>query len=111
MSRRVCDTNTGAYCRARLKFSGKVVRAIAGRLAEDAKAAVDHDAALTPESAESSLCPEGVAEAKSAATGGRVLLVDGFTVTAADAPENQARIRRIRRRRRDWGFRSCGASR
>jgi hypothetical protein len=90
LGRRVCDTNTGAYCRARLKIPFEVVRAMTWRLAEDAEAAVDRDAVLTAEEAEASLCPEVVADVKSTAAGGRILLVDGFTVTAADTPENQA---------------------
>lgn len=89
LGRRVCDTNTGAYCRARLKIPFEAVRAITRRLADDAEAAVDQDAVLTEEEAEASWCPEVVAQVKSRATGGRILLVDGFTVTAADTPENQ----------------------
>lgn len=90
LGRRVCDTNTGAYCRARLKIPFEAVRDITRRLAEDAEAAVDQDAVLSDEEAEASLCPEVVAEVKSQAVGGRILLVDGFTITAADTPENQA---------------------
>jgi len=89
LGRRVCDTNTGAYCRARAKIPHEVVRDITKRLADDAEAAVEWDAALTTEEAESSECPEVVAEVQSTAAGGRILLVDGFTVTAADTEENQ----------------------
>ena len=85
----VCDTNTGAYCRARLKIPFEAVRDITRRLAADAEAAVDRDTVLTEEEAESSQCPEVVAAVKSTAVGGRILLVDGFTVTAADTAENQ----------------------
>jgi hypothetical protein len=89
LGRRVCDTNTGSYCRARLKIPFEAVRDITQRLARDAEAAVDQDAVLTAEEAESSQCPEVVAAVKSTAVDGRILLVDGFTVTAADTPENQ----------------------
>ncbi len=89
LGRRVCDTNTGAYCRARLKIPFEAVRAIARRLSFDVEVAVDREAVLTEEDAESSLCPEVVAQVKSGAAAGRILLVDGFTVTAADTPENQ----------------------
>jgi len=89
LERTSCSTNSGAYCKARQKLPFEVVRAITRRLASEAEAAVDHDAAMTEEQAESSRCPEVVAQAKAAATGGRILLVDGFTVTAADTPENQ----------------------
>ena len=89
LGRRVCDTNTGAYCRARVKISFEAVRDITKRLACDAEAAIDRDAVLTDEEAESSQCPEVVAEVKSRVVGGRILLVDGFTITAADTAENQ----------------------
>jgi len=85
----VCDTNTGAYCRARVKIPFEAVRDITKRLAGDAEAAIDRDAVLTDVEAESSQCPEVVAEVKSRVVGGRILLVDGFTITAADTPENQ----------------------
>ena len=78
LGRRVCDTNTGAYCRARLKIPFEAVRDITRRLADDAEAAVDRDAVLTDEEAESSHSPEVVADVKRAAVGGRILLVDGF---------------------------------
>jgi hypothetical protein len=89
LGRRVCGTNTGAYCRARLKLPFEAVRDITLRLADDAEAAIDRDAVLTDEEAESGQSPEVVANVKRTATGGRILLVDGFTVTAADTPENQ----------------------
>jgi hypothetical protein len=89
LGRRVCDTNTGAYCRARLKIPFEAVRDISKRLAGDAEAAVDRDAELTEQEAESSECPEVVAQVKSKAVSGRILLVDGFTITVADTPENQ----------------------
>ena len=81
----VCRTNTGAYCRARLKIPFEVVRDIARQLAlstEDAfeqQAADEHEGEVHPV----------VAKVQSRPMTGRVLLVDGFTVTAADTPENQ----------------------
>ena len=89
LGRRVCDTNTGAYCRARLKIPFEAVRQITRRLADDAEAAVDQDRGRTAGEAEFSYRPEVVADVKSTAVGGRILLVDGFTITAADTPENQ----------------------
>lgn len=89
LGRRVCDTNTGAYCRARSKIPFEAVRDITKRLARGAEAAIDPDTVITAEDAESSECPEVVAKVKSKAVGGRILLVDGLTVTAADTPENQ----------------------
>lgn len=89
LGRRVCNTNTGAYCRARAKLPFEAVRDISKRLAHDVEAAVDQDAALSEEEAEAGLSPEVVAQVKSRTTSGRILLVDGFTVTAADTLENQ----------------------
>lgn len=89
LGRRVCDTNTGAYCRARLRIPYEVVRDITRRLARDAETAVDQDAVLTAEEADAAECPEVMAQVKSRAVGGRILLVDGFTVTAADTAENR----------------------
>lgn len=89
LGQRVCNTNTGAYCRARLKIPSEAVRDITKRLACEAEAAVDQDAVLTAEEAETSGRPKVIAEVKSKSVGGRILLVDGFTVTAADTPENQ----------------------
>lgn len=89
LGRRICDTNTGTYCRARLKIPFTVVRSIARQLAFDAEAAMDQDAGLTDEQAEASQAPSVVANVKSKRVSGRILLVDGFTVTAADTPENQ----------------------
>jgi len=45
---------------------------------------------LSSEEQEDSMAPAVVAEVKSHPVEGRVLLVDGFTITAADTPENQA---------------------
>jgi hypothetical protein len=68
MGRRVCDTDTGAYCRARVQIPYQAVREITVQLAADVEAA----------QVQTNL-PEG-----------RILLVDGLTMTAADTPENQA---------------------
>jgi len=88
LGRRECGTNTGAYCRARRKISFEVIRDIVRQLANEAETAVDQDA-LSEEEAEEMLTPEVVAQVKSQSITGRILLLDGFTVTAADAPENQ----------------------
>ena len=104
LGRRVCDTNTGAYCRARLKLPFEAVRDITKRLAYDLEAAVDRVAVLDDEEAESSQCPEVVAEVKSTAVGGRILLVDGFTITAADTPENQEEYPQNPRQAEGLGF-------
>ena len=89
LGRRVCDANTGAYCRARLKISSEAVRDITKQLANDAEATVDQDA-ISEEDAEATLSPEVVAQVRSKSITGRILLLDGFTITAADTPENQS---------------------
>jgi len=81
----VCKTNTGAYCRARLKIPFEVVRDIARQLALSTEDAFDQQAA---DQYEGEVHPV-VAKVQSQPMTGRVLLVDGFTVTAADTPENQ----------------------
>jgi hypothetical protein len=80
----VCSTNTGAYCRARAKISWQAVRAIGCQIAQAAEALYD------AQDADPDLKQHDVlAKAQSVSTSGRILLVDGFTVTAADTPENQ----------------------
>ena len=81
----VCRTNTGAYCRARLKIPFEVVRDIARQLALSTEVAFEQQAA---DKYEGEVHPV-VAKVQSQPITGRVLLVDGFTVTAADTPENQ----------------------
>lgn len=89
LGRRVCSTNTGAYCRARLKLSFTVIRDLVQQLAADAEAACDQNCVQSREQSAARLSPSSVADVKSRSTGGRILLVDGFTITAADTPENQ----------------------
>ncbi len=89
LGRRVCSTNTGAYCRARLKMPFIAIRDIVQQIATDAETACDQNRVQTREQSVARLSPSSVADAKSRRTGGRILLVDGFTITAADTPENQ----------------------
>ena len=80
---RVCSTNTGAYCRARAKISWQAVRDISCHVAVAAESLFDDSPAEEGPSV-------GVVEkVASARTAGRVMLVDGFTVTAADTESNQ----------------------
>lgn len=78
LGRTVSSTNTGAYCRVRRKISAAVLRKISDAIATHA---LEQDAGQTPDA--------GIGPA-SEYTGGRLILVDGFTVTAADTEENQA---------------------
>lgn len=85
LGRTICSTNTGAYCRARLKISFEAVRDIARQLALSSEEAFEQQNAASGETK-----AHPVLEAiESQPTTGRILLVDGFTVTAADTPENQ----------------------
>jgi hypothetical protein len=84
LGKKVCSTNTGAYCRARAKISWQAVRDICCQIAESAEVMYDKDS-VDPEQVQN----EVVAQTQATPTSGRVMLVDGFTVTAADTPENQ----------------------
>ena len=84
LGKTVCSTNTGAYCRARSKITWQAVGDICCQLAESAEAIFDQQNFDTDLEQH-----DVVADAQSVATSGRILLVDGFTVTAADTPENQ----------------------
>jgi len=90
LGRRVCDTNTGAYCRARAKIPFEAIRTITMRLAEKAELQMEADTSVSEQEFEDSMAPSVIGEVKSQPAGGRLLLVDGFTITAADTPENQA---------------------
>jgi hypothetical protein len=87
LGRTVCDTNTGAYCRARQKIPFEVVRDITRQIACDAEDRVSHDD--IDDESDGNLSPRVVEEVRSQSSGGRVLLLDGFVITAADTPENQ----------------------
>ena len=90
MGRRVCNTNTGAYCRARAKIPHELIRTLTTELAQDAHEQLLDGDVLSEEEAQQQRTPSVLAEVKSQPRRGRLLLVDGFTVTAADTPENQA---------------------
>lgn len=82
LGRLISSVHTGAYCRARRKISAEVVRRISGAVTTEAferaamgEVARQGDAGLGP---------------ASEYAGGRLIMVDGFTVTAADTEENQA---------------------
>ena len=55
LGRRICDTNTGAYCRARLKIPFEAVRTITRRLAEEAESQMDVDTRVSEQQLEDSL--------------------------------------------------------
>jgi hypothetical protein len=85
----VDDTNSGAYCRARNKIPDELVAHLTRTIAERAEWSSDLSETLDDEQAMETLAPRVIAEVKTEAVAGRVLIVDGFTVDAADTPENQ----------------------
>jgi hypothetical protein len=98
--RRICDTNNGDYCKARLKIPFEAVRQITRSIATRVELVLDLQSGdgqqlaqqeQLDERSERQLAPEVVARCKIPAKVGRVLMIDGFTVTAADTPENQER--------------------
>jgi len=69
LGRKPCSDNTGAYCRARSKLSERVLRRLSCEAAAGCEQAVPDDWRWQ---------------------GRRAFLVDGFTVSMPDTPENQA---------------------
>ena len=88
--RLVGDTNTGAYCRARSKIPFELVRHLCRTVAGRVEASVAQQEPLDAEQAEAMQTPDTLAEVQSTKTAGRMILVDGFTIDAADTPANQA---------------------
>ena len=84
LGKTVCSTNTGAYCRARAKISWQAIRDICQQVAQSTEATFDVQG-FDPEVKQHPV----VAKAQSVPVAGRILLLDGFTVTAADTAENQ----------------------
>lgn len=87
--RLVSDTNTGAYSRARHKIPDQLIAWLVRKIAQRCEASSDLVDPIDDEQAESLMTPTILAEVRGKSIGGRVLLVDGFTVDAADTPENQ----------------------
>ena len=82
--KKICNTNNGAYCRARLKMKHEAVREITKQVAASAEASFDQQGFDGQQKLH-----EVIADVQSITPAGRILLVDGFTMTAADTPENQ----------------------
>lgn len=92
LGRKMDSTNTGAYCRARAKLPHTVLRRISFEIAKraaDGQAGPPADAGIGP---------------ASSYDGGRFVMVDGFTVTAADTSENQAEYPQNPRQKAGLGF-------
>lgn len=82
------DTNSGAYCRARKKLPAELIAYLVRTIALRAEQSTDLADPLEPEQAEAMLTPNPIANVRSNSISGRVLLVDGFTIDAADTPWN-----------------------
>jgi hypothetical protein len=90
--RTVSSTNTGTYCRARKQITGEVLRKISRAVAAPAcenDGQPVRDARIGP---------------ASEYAGGRLVIVDGFTVTAADTEENQAEYPQNPKQQEGLGF-------
>ena len=101
LGRTVSSTNTGAYCRARKQITGEVLRKISGAVAARALSpssqAADHDDRPSPP-------PDAGIGPASEYAGGRLIMVDGLTVTAADTAENQAEYPQNPKQKEGLGF-------
>ena len=101
LGRTVSSTNTGAYCRARKRITGEVLRkissAVAAQACELSTPGADRNDRPSPS-------PDAGIGPASEYTGGRLVMVDGFTVTAADTPENQAEYPQNPRQKAGLGF-------
>ena len=87
LGRTVSSTNTGAYCRARRQITGEVLRKISGEIARHA---LDPSSAETMAGQSRPMMPDAGIGPASEYVDGRLIMVDGFTVSAADTAENQA---------------------
>jgi len=101
LGRTVSSTNTGTYCCARRKISGEVLRKISAAITAHALA----QACPEPAAGEGDGCgPDAGIGPASEYTLGRLIMVDGFTVTAADTPENQAEYPQNSVQKKGLGF-------
>ena len=82
--KKVCSTNTGAYCRARVKITWQAIRDICNQLASSAESLFDEQN-LDDDQPQHQV----VQDVSAIQTKGNILMVDGFTVTAADTKANQ----------------------
>ena len=82
--KKVCSTNTGAYCRARVKITWQAIRDICNQLASSAESLFDEQN-LDDDQPQHQV----VQDVSDIQTKGNILMVDGFTVTAADTEANQ----------------------
>ncbi|MDM4019473.1 IS4 family transposase [Roseiconus lacunae] len=85
----VGDTSTGAYSRARHKLPVGSIAWLTQTIAQRCECSEDLVDAIDEDMAEETLTPDVVGRVRKKSIAGRVILVDGFTVDAADTPANQ----------------------
>ncbi len=100
LGRTVSSTNTGAYCRARKQITGEVLRGISGEIASWA---LDQRGQTVDGGGQAAPPDAGIGPASEYA-GGRLVIVDGFTVTAADTQANQAEYPQNPKQQAGLGF-------
>ncbi len=90
---RIVAQNAGNYCRAKAKIPIATIKKITLRLASEAELRClefeDLASAIDSEEAQERLSPRVIAEIRSLPTGGRIIMVDGFTIDGPDTVENQ----------------------
>ena len=101
LGRIISSTNTGAYCRARRQLTGEVLRKISGAVT---RRVFESSSAKSAESQGSPHFPDAGIGPASEYQGGRLVMVDGFTVTAADTKENQAEYPQTPSQKEGLGF-------
>lgn len=101
LGRTVSSTNTGAYCRARTQLTGKLLRRISGAVAARA---FEQFRQTAGQDGPRSLAPDAGIGPASEHAGGRLMMVDGFTVTAADTEANQAEYPQNPQQKQGLGF-------
>ena len=101
LGRTVSSTNTGTYCCARRKISGEVLRKISAAIATHA---LEHPGPEPAAREGDGRGPDAGIGPASEYTLGRLVMVDGFTATAADTPENQAEYPQNSVQKKGLGF-------
>lgn len=84
------DTHTGAYSRARHKLPVNMIAWLVRNVARRCESSEDLVDPIEQKQAEEKWTPDVVAQVRSESIDGRLIMIDGFTVDAADTPENQA---------------------
>ncbi len=105
---RVVAQNAGNYCRAKARIPVATIKKIALRLTSQAETGClkfdDLTTVLDSDQAEDRLSPRVIAEIRSLPTGGRIIMVDGFTIDAPDTAENQKKYPQNPAQKEGLGF-------